>query len=159
MATPAKVLVGLLVGLLVVGGGVTAWLLATAPEPVEGPDTRSPAAVAAWCQDVEQAFAGGAPLGSFAEVAAAAIDGDLTRPRQDPPVRDPAALDRWQRVHAAYLTSSYLALFDLDPHPVTWQGVQLRVALDAAHAGEPIDHPADVRAAARALDRFRADRC
>jgi hypothetical protein len=159
MPGAAKVAIGVLLALLVLGAGATAVLMSTAPDDVDSADIRSPEATAAWCDDVDEAFTEGAPFDSFAEVAAAAVDGRLERPAEDPPVRDEAALERWQRTHAGYLTSSYLSLFDTDPLPVVWHGLLVRNALVDAHEGRPISNPEQVHDAAAALDRFRAERC
>jgi hypothetical protein len=159
MASTAKVAIVVLLALGALGAAVAAVLVATAPAEVDSEDLRSPDAIESWCGDVGEAFTDGEPFRSFAQVAEAAIDGDLDRPTEDPPVHDEAGLERWQRAHAGYLTSSYLSLFDTDPYPVVWHGLHLRSALAAAHDGRPIDDPEVVTDAATALDRFRADRC
>lgn len=153
--SPATIIVLALLGLALVGGSL--YLALTAGDESAFDD--APQVVEGWCADVSIGFEPPAPIQSFAELAAAILDGELERPADDPPFADPEGTDRWQRANAAYLTSSYVRLISEYPRELTWDLEILNLSLDEAHAADPISYPDDLERAAATLDRYVKHRC
>lgn len=112
-----------------------------------------------WCEAVTHELTAGAPTTSFRALAGQVLDGSL---RQPDPVDDPAdpdALERWQRDHAAYLTSSFVRLLEGWPKELTIEREVLVQSIEAAHNDDDITHPDDLVRAGAAIDRYVARTC
>lgn len=112
-----------------------------------------------WCDAVVHEVTAGPPTRSFRALADQALAGELVQPD---PVDDPAdrvALERWQREHAAYLTSSFVRLLEGWPKELALEHEVVVQSLAEAHGGEPVTLADELPRAGAAIDRYVARRC